>query len=353
MTTTHSHEERKAPQTEERREQMIETERLVLREYTMEDFDALYEILSDPETMRHYPRPYDAEMTRRWIQWNLENYQKYGFGLWAVTLKETGEFIGDCGLTMQLIDGETLPEIGYHIHKKYWRRGFGSEAARAVRDWAFTHTDFDTLYSYMKYTNTASYSTAIANGMVKVKEYPDEKNEISYAYAITRQRWKALKKSNVRVRLAVPEELPRVNELRRQVNELHVRGRPDIFRPGFCEELEQYLYQKAARGDYYVFVALLDGVICGFARVEYVEKPQSPYNNARRFCHVEEIGVDAAFRHRGVGSALLERIRQDAMDRGFDRIELDMWEFNTGALAFYEQAGFKTYRRYMELNVKE
>ena len=114
--------------------------------------------------------------------------------MWAVVLKETDNFIGDCGLTLQTIDGDLLPEIGYHIHKLYWRRGFGSEAARAVRDWAFEHTEYDCLYSYMKYTNIASYFTAIANGMKKIKEYPDEKNEISYAYAITRKEWSTLER---------------------------------------------------------------------------------------------------------------------------------------------------------------
>ena len=170
----------------------LETERLFLREMTMADFDALYEILSDPETMAHYPAPFTAERTRNWISWNLDNYQKYGFGLLVVTLKVTGEFIGDCGITLQNIDGEMLPEIGYHIHKRFQRQGFAKEAARAVRDWAFQNTDYSILYSYMKYTNIGSYSTAIANGMKKVKEYPDPKNTISYAYAITREEWERI-----------------------------------------------------------------------------------------------------------------------------------------------------------------
>ena len=59
----------------------IETPRLLLREYTPEDFTALYEILSDPETMEHYPAPFTPEKTKHWIEWNLENYQRYGFGL--------------------------------------------------------------------------------------------------------------------------------------------------------------------------------------------------------------------------------------------------------------------------------
>ncbi len=181
--------------SEVKRSMIIETERLILREYTWEDFDSLYEIVSDAETMQHYPKPFDEERTKSWIEWNLQNYEKYGFGLWAVVLKETGEFIGDCGITIQDIDGENLPEIGYHIHKRYWRRGFGSEAAKAARDWAFNNTEYNCLYSYMKYTNIGSYSTAVANGMKKVKEYPDEKNGISYAYAITRKEWEENHKS--------------------------------------------------------------------------------------------------------------------------------------------------------------
>ena len=171
---------------------ITETPRLILRAYTPEDFDAIYEILSDAETMQHYPMPYDKDMTHRWISRNMERYRRDGFGLWAVILKETGAFIGDCGLTMQQIDGELLPEIGYHIHKSHWRRGYAGEAARAVRDWAFRNTDYDCLYAYMKYTNVASQATAMAIGMKKVKEYPDEKNYISYAYAITRAAWEAI-----------------------------------------------------------------------------------------------------------------------------------------------------------------
>ena len=62
--------------------------------------------------MAHYPVPFDEACTRRWIVRSLENYAQYGFGLWAVVLKETGELIGDCGLTLQNIDGKMLPKIG-------------------------------------------------------------------------------------------------------------------------------------------------------------------------------------------------------------------------------------------------
>ena len=168
---------------------MIETGRLLLREYTQDDFDALYEIISDPETMAHYPRPYDRAGTQRWLDWCMDCYARYGFGLWAMVLKETGEFIGDCGLSMQNIGGEMLPEIGYHIHKRHWRRGYAREAARAVRDWAFQNTAFDALYSYMNQTNEASWRTAMANGMKKAKEFSDSDNTVFYAFVITREEW--------------------------------------------------------------------------------------------------------------------------------------------------------------------
>lgn len=170
----------------------LETERLILREYTMDDFDDLYEILSDEETMKHYPKPFDEEKVRYWINWNITNYETFGFGLWAVVLKDTNEMIGDCGITMQIIDGEIKPEIGYHINKKYQRRGYATEAARKCRDYIFQNTPFNIIYSYMKYTNIGSYSVAIKNGMKLIKEYDDPKNIISKAYAITRKEWESL-----------------------------------------------------------------------------------------------------------------------------------------------------------------
>ena len=172
---------------------ILETERLILREYEQTDFEALYPILSDTETMKFYPKPYDAKGVQRWLDWSFDNYRKYGFGLWAAVLKETGEFMGDCGLTMQQIDGEELPEVGYHIKKDRWRQGFGKEAARAVRDWAFTHTDFPYLYSYMNAANLPSRAIAVSNGMKLVKEFDDTRwGHWSAVYAITREEWEAV-----------------------------------------------------------------------------------------------------------------------------------------------------------------
>ena len=162
----------------------LKTERLLIREMTKQDYEALYKVLADSDIMQHYPYTFDEKRVRGWIEKNRERYQIFGFGLWAVCLKETGEMIGDCGLTMQNINGMIKPEIGYHINKRFQRRGYAKEAARACRDWAFENTPFNFLYSYMKKTNVASIATAMANGMSKVDEYTDEENELTVVYAI-------------------------------------------------------------------------------------------------------------------------------------------------------------------------
>ena len=168
----------------------IETKRLLIRELTDADFDILYEVLADSDIMQHYPYTFDEQRVRNWIVRNKERYEIFGFGLWAVVLKETGEMIGDCGLTLQNINGTIKPEIGYHIARKHQRKGYAKEAARACRDWSFENTPFNILYSYMKASNVASFATAMANGMRKVDEFTDEENEITVVYAISREEQK-------------------------------------------------------------------------------------------------------------------------------------------------------------------
>ena len=165
---------------------IIETERLFLREMDMNDYEALYRVLADAEIMQHYPYVFDEERVRAWIGRNMKRYQANGFGLWAVCLKESGEMIGDCGLTLQNINGEMLPEIGYHIRRDCQRRGYAREAAGAVRDWAFANTDYPALYSYCKYTNGPSIRTAESIGMHFDCEYPDEANGITHVSVIRR-----------------------------------------------------------------------------------------------------------------------------------------------------------------------
>ena len=168
---------------------IIETERLYLREMTEDDFEALYKILADSSIMQHYPYAFDETRVRGWIARNQARYEKDGFGLWAVILKETGHLIGDCGVTLQNIHGQLLPEIGYHIRKDCQRKGYASEAAAACIRRAFVHYGFPAVYSYMKYTNIPSQKTAMKNGMTFVEEYEDPDNTFTRVYRITKEDW--------------------------------------------------------------------------------------------------------------------------------------------------------------------
>ena len=109
----------------------LQTKRLLLRAWKESDAEALYKYARNPNVgpIAGWTPHTSVENSREIIKAVLSAPETY-----AVVLKETGEFIGDCGITIQDIDGEMLPEIGYHIHKKYWRKGFAKEAARAVRD---------------------------------------------------------------------------------------------------------------------------------------------------------------------------------------------------------------------------
>lgn len=173
---------------------IIETKRLYLREMTEADFPALYDVLGDSDNMVHYSYTFDEKRVRNWITKNIERYNTLGFGLWAVVLKETGQMIGDCGLSMQVINGSIKTEIGYHIHRKFQRQGYAKEAAQKCRDWAFENTPFQMIYSYMKESNVASYTTAISNGMKKLEEYKDTEQDKIIVYGISRKEWDHLKK---------------------------------------------------------------------------------------------------------------------------------------------------------------
>ena len=168
---------------------VIETARLYLREMTNEDFSALYKVLADTNIMQHYPYTFDEKRVRCWIERNIERYRILGFGLWAVCLKESDEMIGDCGLTMQIINGEIKPEIGYHIRADKQLKGYAKEAAIAVRDWTFNNTPFNVIYSYMEHTNEPSAKTAISYGCKQVDEFNDDMNEITKVFAISRDEW--------------------------------------------------------------------------------------------------------------------------------------------------------------------
>jgi len=145
---------------------ILETPRLILREMTQEDYPALAAILQDGETMYAYEGALGGEETQAWLEKQLERYKKDGFGLWAVVLKESGEMIGQAGITWQVVDGRRLPEIGYLFNRAHWGNGYAIEAAAACKTYAFERFGFNKVCSIVRDTNLPSINVAIRNGML-------------------------------------------------------------------------------------------------------------------------------------------------------------------------------------------
>ncbi len=146
---------------------IFETERLFLRELNQNDFGALCKIMQDEETMYAYEGAFSDQEVRDWLDRQLSRYREYGFGLWAVVLKKTGEVIGQCGLTMQPWKNEEVLEIGYLFQRQFWHNGFATKAAVACKKYAFEVLKADEVCSIIRDTNLPSQRVAERNGMVK------------------------------------------------------------------------------------------------------------------------------------------------------------------------------------------
>jgi len=150
--------------------QILETSRLILREFTPDDADALALVVSDPETMRFYPAPFDRDGVEQWVARNVRRYAEHGHGLWAMVLKSSGEMIGDCGLTVQNVDGVNEIEVGYHVRRDLWGQGLATEAAHACRDYGFARLPVKRIISLIRPENLPSRRVAEKNGMSVWKE---------------------------------------------------------------------------------------------------------------------------------------------------------------------------------------
>lgn len=145
----------------------LETQRLILREMNQSDYVDLTEMLQDPLVMYAYEHHFTDADVQEWLDRQKRRYSQYGFGLWAITLKETGQMIGQAGLTMQPYKGREVLEIGYLLKHNFWHFGYAKEAAAACKNYAFEDLNQDKVHSIIKVDNTASIKVAESIGMTK------------------------------------------------------------------------------------------------------------------------------------------------------------------------------------------
>jgi RimJ/RimL family protein N-acetyltransferase len=165
----------------------ILTPRLILREMKNEDADDLFQIFSDPEAMKFYPSTRNLVETKTWVYNNIERYARHGFGIWAVQSRIGVEFLGQCGLILQDVDGKQDLEIGYMFLRRHWGQGFATEAASACRDYAFERLDYKRVVSLIDPGNIASRRVAEKVGM-KVEKEIFKWNKNVLVYSLSKER---------------------------------------------------------------------------------------------------------------------------------------------------------------------
>ena len=151
----------------------LETPRIRTRFLSLEDVNAWANFFKDPEAVELFPTfglTTDEERAKHWVEKQLDRYATKSYGLQALIDKKTNEFIGQCGLLMQEVDGKIEIEVAYHIFKKYWGKGYAPEAAAAFIDYAFKNNLTSSVISIIDKRNTKSQRVAEKNGLTREKE---------------------------------------------------------------------------------------------------------------------------------------------------------------------------------------
>ena len=157
--------------------------------------------------------------------------------------------------------------------------------------------------------------------------------------------------SEIVIKRATMEDIEGVNVIRKQVNDMHVAGEPNIFKPGFGENMQNFVKTFLTEENKVLLVAKEEDLIVGYAALEIIEKEETDYRYALRFLEVGELGVLEGIRQKGVGGKLMEEVKRVAKEFNINEVQLNMWSFNTGALEFYEKIGYETYRRHLRIKV--
>ncbi|MFA6915327.1 MAG: GNAT family N-acetyltransferase [Parachlamydiales bacterium] len=137
---------------------IIESERLVLRQWCEKDLELFAELNADPRVMEFFPATWTREESNTSLQSAHDHIEKYGWGKWAVFLIETGEFIGRIGLEEVDFEASFSPniELGYRLAYKHWGKGYASEGAKAALGYGFKQFHFNEIVAFTPIHNLRS-----------------------------------------------------------------------------------------------------------------------------------------------------------------------------------------------------
>jgi RimJ/RimL family protein N-acetyltransferase len=162
-------------------------ERLRLREFRDDDLGVLAAMVGDVEQMTFYPRPKTRDDAAAWIGRNRALYAAFGYGSWVIELAPDARFAGYCGIRPLELDGVSEVEIGWHVHKRFWRQGIATEAAGLACTTAATRFGLSRLVALVHPDHVASRRVAENVGMrsERTTVLEDDYPAIVYAAALS------------------------------------------------------------------------------------------------------------------------------------------------------------------------
>ncbi len=156
----------------------------------------------------------------------------------------------------------------------------------------------------------------------------------------------------IKIRKAKPKDAPKIAELLVGIGALHHNGRPDIYKDNLQKYNEEDILGILKDENMPVYVAADENdEVAGYAfcQVKTVENSKAYVH--RKYMYIDDFCVDEKYRHMHIGQKLMSAVTQEARKMGIQSIELNVWEFNEGAISFYEKCGFTTQKREMEIKL--
>jgi RimJ/RimL family protein N-acetyltransferase len=165
---------------------MLKTERLILRRQAVGDVQALVDLWSNPEVTRYMGGPRDRKKLKAIFDETAQDPFKDAYDLWPVLEKDTGRVVGHCGVLDKLVDGSQVFELVYVFSPQVWGRGYATEMAQALRDYAFKAMSLPRLIALIEPENRASARVAEKVGMQFESEIIRPGDELRQLYAVER-----------------------------------------------------------------------------------------------------------------------------------------------------------------------
>lgn len=310
---------------------IFETERLIARRMDKTDFDNLCTILQDERVMYAYEHAFSDEEARDWLNRQIARYNRWGFGLWALIEKSTGEFIGQAGLTMQEWNDKLTVEIGYLLRFDSWHKGYATEAAEACKKYAFDELGVSEVSSIIRENNLPSRRVAERNGLKEtdtiVKHYYNTEM-MHIVYTTQNPIQKEFVKIETEAQFVTLASLADT-VYHEYYSSILTNEQIDYMVEKFLSL--SALHREADEENYRFYLVQEDGVFVGFIAVQ----PQGD----RLF--LSKLYLTKEYRGNGYGKRMMNFVFDEAKKENLKSVYLTVNRYNTPSIKIYEKSGFK------------